>query len=110
LLSWSTALERATYAVTLMSVSLSMSAIETVDKVLKYDQKFVDLKIPFIAVGLVFLVLYRYIYITKNRYSLLIAKRRRETAQSKAKSIRISIAIIAVSVMSPFILGFIFSL
>jgi hypothetical protein len=106
-LKWSTPLERAVYAVGLMSTLW----IYSFGEILRYTVKGFDYKfsmIIYILIGLGIMQLYKYIYIIKSRYQLLVSRKTNPGNVSIKIGTTISIIVMFISVLLPLIVLLIF--
>lgn len=105
-LKWSTPLERAVYAVGLVT----MSWLYTLSQILNYTNV-ISVKIflwHYIIAALIIMQVYKYVYIKQKRYQLLLSRDRRPGSVNTRTGIIISIIIVLLSLILPFILIIIF--
>ena len=106
-LRWSTPLERTVYAVGL----ISMVWIYSLNEILTYTLKGFNYHfsmLVYLFLGLAIMQLYKYIYITKNRYNLLIAKKKKPGNINNKTGAIISIIFLFITILLPLIILIIF--
>ena len=102
-LSWSTPIQRSTYAIGLMTMGLLYSINECFEI---GKNKSLQLQIPwfvYLICALAVIKLYDYIYITKHRYQRITAVIPKKLKISDDTGAMICIAIVALLILSPFI-------
>ncbi|WP_419701273.1 hypothetical protein [Mucilaginibacter sp. NFX135] len=105
-LSWSTPLQRSSYALGLGTIALIYSITQIIEITKSNNTDFHFPKLLFLLLGLGIMWLYDYIYIKKNRYGLITPMFDR--FPNKDNSVTISIIVVAVCILSPFIVTTIF--
>ena len=107
LLTWSTPLKRASYAIGLATMCFFYSIGELVEFTVYKTTDFQFSKIFFVLLGIGSMQLYEYIYITRNRYEKIISSNKFSKI-SKKKGVGISMAILFTCVMMTFFMFMIF--
>jgi hypothetical protein len=109
-LIWSTPLQRAAYAITIVTIFWILTIWETLVFVLPLFKNFNITAIPLTITGICVLLFYQYIYINRNRYELITSPNYRKFKISDKNGILISIIFGLTSAIIPFVLAVIFSL
>lgn len=105
-LSWSTPLQRSTYAIGLGTIALIYSITQTIEITQLNSTDFHFPKLLFLLLGLSIMWLCDYIYIKRDRYVLIAPKF--DKFPNKSNGAIISIIVIAAYILSPFIVITIF--
>ena len=106
--SWSTPIQRSTYAIGLMTMGLLYSINECFES---GKNKSLQFHIPwfvYLICALAVMKLYDYIYITKNRYQRINKEIPKKFGISDDTGAMICVAIVALLILSPFIITTIF--
>jgi len=103
LLSWSTAVERACYVVSIVSGFWLMTIWVIVNIVRK---QFVDLQtVPIIIATIAMLFLFQYIYVTRGRYDVIASKDYKEFKMPYNRAVIVTFTIYILSLLLPFALA-----
>jgi len=105
-LSWSTPLQRSSYALGLGTIALIYSITQIIEITKSNNTNFHFPKLLFLLLGLGIMWLYDYIYIKKNRYGAITPMF--DKFPNKNNGVTISIIVLALCILSPFIVTTIF--
>lgn len=105
-LSWSTPLQRSSYALGLGTIALIYSITQIIEITKSNNTNFHFPKLLFLLLGLSIMWLYDYIYIKKNRYGAITPMF--DKFPNKNNGVTISIIVLALCILSPFIVTTIF--
>jgi len=105
-LSWSTPLQRSSYALGLETIALIYSITQIIEITKSNNTNFHFPKLLFLLLGLGIMWLYDYIYIKKNRYGTITPMF--DKFPNKNNGVTISIIVLALCILSPFIVTTIF--
>jgi len=104
-LTWSTPFERATYALTILTIFWIFTFWQLIEFFLIKDEYYTIPKIPLFIAGICLLFLYQYIYINKNRYEIITSPNYRQFKTKDRKGILIVILFALFSAILPFALA-----
>jgi len=102
-LSWSDPLERAVYAMGLFTMFWIVGIGEISQFLMGKQVDFNMSLLPFVILGLVVMALYKYIYITKRRYELILSANYRSFTLNANTGVTVSIIFAFFSTLLPFI-------
>jgi len=105
-LSWSTPLQRSSYAIGLATIALIFSVTQILGFTIYKNNDFHFPKLLFVLLGLGIMWLYDYVYIKRDRYQQIYSKY--NNTINKGAGIIIAFALIAIFILSPFIVITIF--
>lgn len=99
LLSWSTALERACYATSIMMIFWAMAVRGAIDRFITHNSDDTSM-IPSVIIGIGADLLLEYLYIKKERYELIVSEKKFRLEDKKG--IAIVLVTFILSFISPF--------
>lgn len=108
-LSWSSPIERTVYAMGIFTMFWLVSIGELIQVLLGKQVDFNISLVPFVVVGLLIMQLYKYIYITKDRYNFILSTDYKAFNTSENTGIIIAIIFAFFSTILPFATFAIFS-
>ena len=101
-LSWSSPLERTVYAMGVFTMFWLVSIGEILQYLMGKQVDFNITLVPFVIIGLLIMQLYKYIYITKNRYDFILSTHYRAFDINEKTGIAIAIIFAFFSTILPF--------
>jgi phosphatidylglycerophosphatase A len=107
-LSWSSPIERAEYAIGLATVAVIYSINQFLIFQNIISEKFQIPKLIFLVIALLIMKLYDFIYVTNKRYQKITSNRNQILVFNENIGMWISMAIVAICILSPFIVITIF--
>lgn len=109
-LAWSTPLERAAYAVTILTLFWIFTFWQLIEFFILKNEYFTIPKIPLFITGILILLLYQYIYINRNRYEVINSSNSQQFKMSDKNGILIVFIFALLSAILPFALAAILNL
>ena len=109
-LAWSSPQERAAYAIAVLVLFWALTVWQIIEKLFLKNEYYKIQKIPLLVAGVCALFVFQYIYITKNRYDLIVSSRYRQFKTNETKGVRIVIMFGLISAILPFALAALFNL
>ena len=104
-LSWSTPLERAIYAFTVMCAFWVLSFWQLIEFFILKNKHYHITAVPGLFIGIVMVFLLQYLYISKKRYEFLIEKVNKPFFKNENRGFLICIVFGVISIFLPFILA-----
>ena len=109
-LKWSTPIERAIYAMGLVTLLWTISILEIVHIfIIKDVNQFRVPLIPAVLIGLLAMFIYQYIYISKKRYQFILSSKHKSLDISSNTGKAISIIFVLFSFVLPYAIFMIFT-
>jgi hypothetical protein len=102
-LSWSSPLERTVYAMGLFTMFWIVAMGEILQFLMGKQVDFNISLLPFVILGLAIMALYKYVYITKARYELILSANYRSFTLKSKTGVTIFIIFAFFSTLLPFI-------